>query len=58
MSYRRNREMIMPEDRFVAVERPSRAEGVGRALQIAFRDGHQLPAELQACVMKLDRVRQ
>ena len=57
MSYRSNREMIMPEERFIAVARPSRAEGVGRALQIAFRDGHQLPVELQACVMKLDRIR-
>jgi len=58
MSYRNNREMIMPEDRFIAVERPSRVEGVGRALQIAFRDGYQLPADLQASVMKLDRIRQ
>lgn len=47
----------MPEDRFIAVASPSRAEGVGRALQIAFRDGYQLPADLQACVSKLDRIR-
>lgn len=57
MISRRNKEMDMPEERFIAVSRPSRAEGVGRALQVAFRDGHQLPADMQCCLEQLDRVR-
>jgi hypothetical protein len=57
MTVRANKEIMMPDDRFIAVAPPARSEGVGRALQIAFRDGHQLPPELQACVNKLDRIR-
>lgn len=44
------------EGRFVAVSRPSRAEGVGRALQIAFRDGFELPSDMRACLAKLERI--
>ena len=43
-------------NRFVAVTQPSRAEGVGRALQVAFRDGFELPPEMLACLEKLDRI--
>ena len=51
------REPDMTEGRFIAVSRPSRAEGIGRALQAAFRDGFQLPADLQTCLERLDRIR-
>jgi hypothetical protein len=51
------REQTMSEGNFVAVSRPSRAEGIGRALQAAFRDGFQLPAEMESCLNRLDRVR-
>lgn len=44
------------QDRFVAVEKPSEAEGVGRALQAAFRDGFELPTELRECLDRLNRV--
>jgi hypothetical protein len=46
----------MPADRFVAVSRPSPAEGVGRALQVAFRDGFELPADMRDYLDKLDRI--
>ena len=46
----------MNEDRFVAVARPAESDGIGRALQVAFRDGFELPAEFQDCLRKLDRV--
>jgi hypothetical protein len=46
----------MPGGRFVAVSTPSPAEGVGRALQIAFRDGFELPAEMRDFLDKLDRI--
>lgn len=45
-----------PQDRFVAVEKPSEAEGVGRALQAAFRDGVELPTEMRECLNRLNRV--
>jgi hypothetical protein len=51
------REQDMPEGHFFTVLRPSRAEGVGRALQAAFRDGFQLPADMQHSLDRLDRVR-
>ncbi len=47
----------MTEGHFIAVPRPSRAEGIGRALQAAFRDGFQLPADLQNYLERLDRIR-
>lgn len=47
----------MNEDRFVAVARPAESDGIGRALQVAFRDGFELPAEFHDCLKKLDRVR-
>lgn len=45
----------MPDDRFIAVGRPSRHDGIGRALQIAYREGCRLPAHFQAYLEKLDR---
>lgn len=42
--------------RFVAVERPHPAEGVGRALQVAYRNGQDLPVELNGCLERLRRV--
>lgn len=51
-----NQERASPPGRFVAVGKPSGSEGVGRALQIAFRDGFELPPELRACIDKLDRI--
>lgn len=51
------REQNMAEGRFIAVSRPSRAEGVGRALQSAFPDCVQLPTEMLGCLDRLDRVR-
>jgi hypothetical protein len=56
MLNRRYNERDMTEDRFVAVSRPSRAEGVGRALQVAFRDGFELPADMRSALDKLDRI--
>ncbi|MVO77117.1 hypothetical protein GON01_04085 [Sphingomonas sp. MAH-20] len=47
---------MMTGDRFIAVSRPSPAEGVGRALQVAFRDGFELPADMRACLDRLDRI--
>ena len=44
------------DGRFIAVGRPSRSEGIGRALQVAFRDGLELPADMRACLEKLDRL--
>ncbi|HEU4968226.1 hypothetical protein [Sphingomonas sp.] len=46
----------MSGGRFIAVSRPSPAEGVGRALQVAFRDGFDLPADMRACLDRLDRI--
>lgn len=48
-------ERPMNEGRFIAVSKPSKAEGVGRALQVAFRDGFELPADMRALLDKLDR---
>ena len=47
----------MPQDRFIAVETPSTAEGIGRALQAAFRDGFELPPDLRASLEKLESIR-
>lgn len=44
------------QGRFIAVGKPSRAEGIGRALQVAYRDGFELPAEMRACLARLDRI--
>lgn len=49
-------ERNMPHDRFIAVEKPSKAEGIGRALQIAFRDGFELPVEMRTCLDLLNRI--
>ncbi|NNM76951.1 hypothetical protein HJG53_08565 [Sphingomonas sp. ID1715] len=57
MQQRSPREQEMMEGNFVAVSRPSRAEGVGQALQSAFRDGVQLPSEMQRCLQQLDRIK-
>lgn len=46
----------MPENRFTAVAAPHRAEGVGRALQQAFRDGPELPADLRLSLDRLQAV--
>ncbi|HEV2568530.1 hypothetical protein [Sphingomonas sp.] len=51
------REQEMQEGQFIAVSLPSRSEGVGRALQAAFRDGLPLPADMQRCIQQLDRIR-
>lgn len=45
----------MTTGRFIAIAKPSPAEGVGRALQIAFRDGFELPADLRSYIDRLDR---
>ena len=42
------------DDRFILVTSPSKAEGVGRALQSAFCDAAQLPEDLILYVRKLD----
>ena len=47
----------MNEDRFIAVARPAESDGIGRALQVAFRDGYDLPSDFQDCLKRLDRVR-
>lgn len=44
-------------ERFVAVARPAESDGIGRALQVAFRDGYELPPEFQECLKQLDRIR-
>jgi hypothetical protein len=56
MFNRGQKDRTMPGGRFVAVSTPSPAEGVGRALQIAFRDGFELPAEMRDFLDKLDRI--
>jgi hypothetical protein len=50
------RERDMSDSRFIAVQLPHRAEGVGRALQIAFRDGRELPADFRCYLDRLERV--
>ena len=52
----KDKEDAMSNGNFVAVPAPTRAEGIGRALQVAFRDGFDLPAEMRACLDRLDRV--
>jgi hypothetical protein len=47
----------MTGDRFTAVSKPSPAEGVGRALQIAFRDGFELPSDMRGYLTKLDAIK-
>ena len=46
----------MQDNRFIAVPRPDPAEGVGRALQVAYREGPDLPSELRSYLEVLDRV--
>jgi hypothetical protein len=50
------REREMQDSRFIAVQRPGRAEGIGRALQIAYRNAQDLPGELCSYIQRLDRV--
>jgi hypothetical protein len=57
MLQRPNKDRKMNEDRFIAVARPAESDGIGRALQVAFRDGYDLPSEFQDCLKRLDRVR-
>jgi hypothetical protein len=52
-----NGERSMSTGRFIAVERPSPAEGVGRALQVAYREGCDLPGELRCYLDRLNRIR-
>jgi hypothetical protein len=52
-----NLERCDMEDRFITIARPSKAEGVGRALQAAYRDGYDLPAEMRAYLDRLDEIR-
>ena len=52
-----NREKDLAEGQFVAVARPSRTEGVGRALQAAFRNRMHLSAELESYLERLECVR-
>jgi len=47
----------MTSGQFIAVAKPSRAEGIARALQSAYRDGCDLPRELWAYIDRLDRIR-
>jgi hypothetical protein len=47
---------IMSQGQFTAVSTPSKAEGVGRALQSAFRDGYELPTDMLACLDRLNRI--
>ena len=56
MLCRNEREKTMPEQNFTAVTTPTRTEGVGRALQLAFLDGCELPDELKDCLIQLDRI--
>lgn len=56
MFNRGSNERSMSEGRFIAVSMPSKAEGVGRALQVAFRDGFELPPDMRAMIEKLDRI--
>lgn len=46
----------MPQGRFTAVGTPGKADGIGQALQVAFRDGFELPYEMRACLDKLDHI--
>jgi len=50
-------ERDMTSGQFIAVAKPSRAEGIARALQSAYRDGCDLPRELWAYIDRLDRIR-
>jgi hypothetical protein len=57
MFMRGHSERSLPESHFVAVSKPSRAEGVGRALQVAFRDGFELPADMRPYLDRLDSIK-
>ena len=57
MFNRGNSGQPMTGGRFIAVSKPSRAEGVGRALQIAFRDGFELPAEMRGYLDRLNGIK-
>lgn len=43
--------------RFISVEKPSPAEGIGRALQFAFRDNRAMPLEICDYIDRLDLIR-
>ena len=45
----------MTTGRFIAVAKPSPAEGVGRAVQIAYRDGFERPPEFRVYLDRLSR---
>jgi hypothetical protein len=55
MFHHDDKDREMQNSSFVAVARPHPAEGVGRALQIAYRDGCELPGELRKYIERLDR---
>ena len=44
------------EDGFIAISKPSQGEGVGQALQAAFRDSFDLPADMRGYLDQLDRI--
>lgn len=56
MLQRPTRRPEVPKSRFEEVARPDESEGVGRALQVAFRDGYELPAEFTDALKQLDRI--
>lgn len=41
---------------FVAVAKPHGAEGIGRALQVIYRDGRELPSDMRNYLERLDRI--
>lgn len=47
----------MQHERFIAVARPHPAEGIGQALQVAYRDELDLPSEFRSCLERLDRLK-
>ena len=57
MFNRGHSERSLTEGRFIAVSRPSRSEGVGRAMQVAFRDGFELPADMRGYLNRLDSIK-
>jgi len=57
MTQRQYHQRQTEDDRFIAVSRPAETDGVARALQVAFRDGYELPTEFQQCLQELSRIR-
>lgn len=56
MRFQDEEEHIVSEDRFIAIATPCKAEGVGRALQLAFNNGIELPADMLDCLARLDQI--